>query len=85
MKTDEPLRVEVSNEPNQDDVDYVVNGIISYGNRDSGGASTKRYCLLRGRERRIQGGAIGVSSLDMFLITHLYVDENDRGKGYGTT
>ena len=78
-------KIELCSTATKEDIDFVVNGIIDYGKKSlEENKSEKRYCFLRKENGNLIGGGIGVSSLNMFFITHLYVEEKERCKGYGS-
>ena len=76
--------LEVSQDPSKDDMDYIVDGVTDFGmSQMKGEEPTKVCCTLKGSDGSSIGGILGATSKNMFFISHLYVDEQYRGNGYG--
>ena len=64
---------------------YLSSSIMEYGIEQMNGVKPiKAFCSLKCHNGTLVGGAMGYKALNLFFITHLYVEKQFRGKGYAT-
>lgn len=63
---------------------YLNEGLIGYGVTETAGNRPKYiYCGIKDNQHKYIGGIKGYAMLDLFYISHLFVDENHRNIGLG--
>jgi len=78
------LRLETFEGANSELDDYLSNSIMSYGLKQlQGHQLVKLYCCYR-NGGNLSGAVMGSATRNLFFITHLFVEENQRGNGVGT-
>lgn len=83
MDTDNYL-IETSDQNNPALERYLSKAITNYGiDQLNGEAPRKLYSCLKNQHNVIVGGIMGYASLNMFFITHLFIDESSRNQGLG--
>ncbi len=82
------MKVEVTTDANAEDREYVRSELRKYNNRFLDPRTTHlNYCeicvFLRNDEDEISGGAIGNYGWDWVYLDLLWVDDENRGDGWG--
>ncbi|MFW2372310.1 MAG: GNAT family N-acetyltransferase [Gammaproteobacteria bacterium] len=81
MDTDSYL-IETSDQDNPALEQYLSEAITEYGiNQINGETPRKLYSCLKNQHNIIVGGIMGYATLNMFFITHLFIDESIRNQG----
>jgi len=63
---------------------YLTTAITRYGIQQLNCEEPKKlYSCLKNKENSIVAGIMGYASLNMFFITHLFVDPSIRNQGFG--
>lgn len=63
---------------------YLSDSIMSYGIEQMNGEKPlKAHCLFKDKDGKIIGSVMGYKTLNLFFITHLYVEGKNRCNGYG--
>ena len=77
-------RIENFEHDNQQLEQYLSEAITRYGiDQLKGESPRKQYYSLKNHENIIVGGIMGYATLNMFFISHLYVNESVRNQGLG--
>jgi ribosomal protein S18 acetylase RimI-like enzyme len=79
------IRIETTECENEDVAKYLSDSIISYGIEQLNGNETKRVCCaIKDNNGNLIGGVMGHVTLNLFFISHLYVESEYRGRGHGS-
>ena len=63
---------------------YLSLSIINYGlSQHKGDVPQKLFCACKNAHEKILGAVMGTKTLNLFFITHIYVEEIHRKKGIG--
>ncbi len=78
------IKLDLDCNPTLSDIDVLQKGINQFNNKQLG-ESPKEFCIyLRDDSNVIQGGLFAVSFSESIHIVLMWLDENLRGKGYGS-
>ena len=81
----EELHLETYQEPQAELEKYLFDAIISYGLQQLQGNTPKKLaCCFRNNDGKIVAGIMGSTTLNMFFISHLFVEPAYRNNGIGT-
>lgn len=81
----ENLILETYQEENSELEEYLSSSIISFGiDQLRGKVPRKLSCCFRDNVGKTVAAIMGSVTLNLFFISHLFVDENFRNKGLGT-
>lgn len=79
------LHLEYDKAENSELEKYLSDSIVSYGLQQLRGKKPlKLFCCFRNARGEIVGAIMGSATLNMFFISHLFVEEKMRNKGIGT-
>lgn len=79
----EPVSLEVSGDPNPDDIELIGAGLAAFNEKDVGPAEkrTLAVCMRDGGGHMV-AGLSGYTAWGWLYMQWLWVDENHRGKGF---
>lgn len=78
------LHLESYTEKNEELDKYLSDSIVSYGLAQLQGNEPKKlFCCFRNNENEIVAGIMGSATLNMFFISHLFVETDYRNNGLG--
>ena len=80
----EELNLETYQDDNSELEKYLSDSIIRYGIDQLNGIKPRKlYCCYRDINRRIVGGVMGSKTINLFFISHLFVEPEYRKNGLG--
>lgn len=63
---------------------YLTDSIIDYGIRQLNGSEPiKIFCCCKNNDGALIGAVMGSASLNLFYISHIFVEERQRNRGLG--
>ena len=75
--------LEITEAENEEVERYLTHSIMTYGIEQLNGEEPLRaFCSFREHNDDLIGAAMGYKTLNLFFITHLYVEEQHRNNGY---
>ena len=78
-----PPILETTEAENDELEKYLSNSIMTYGIEQMNGEEPlKAFCSFKDHNDSLIGGIMGYKTLNLFFITHLYVEKQDRNNGY---
>ncbi len=77
--------IEVIESPKLDDIQPIINGVVSYGESLVKDNKPKNLAFYINKDNELIAGIVGSVQYDRFYLSHLWVHENYRNKGYGTS
>jgi len=78
-------RIETTECESEDLAKYLSDSIISYGIDQLNGKEPKKACCaIKDNNGNLIGGVMGYSSLNLFFISHLFVESEHRDRGHGS-
>ncbi|MDH5444814.1 MAG: GNAT family N-acetyltransferase [Gammaproteobacteria bacterium] len=79
------LHLEIFKDDNSELEKYLSDSIISYGIEQLKGNEPKKlYCCYRNSNGKIVAGIMGSATLNLFFVSHLFVEPEHRNNGLGT-
>jgi len=84
INTMNQVKLETTELDNKEIEKYLSDSIIAYGiEQTNGEMPLKVYSSLKDKNGNFIGGIMGYKVLNLFFITHLYVESQHRNNGYG--
>ena len=75
--------LETTEVENEEIEKYLSNSIMDYGIEQMDNKEpVKSFCSLKDHKGNIIGGVMGYKTLNLFFITHLHVEKQNRNNGY---
>lgn len=71
--------------PKSDQVQPIVDGVVSYGESLVQGNNPKKYAFHLIENKHLIGGIVGARQYNRFYLSHIWVSESSRNNGYGST
>jgi len=79
------LNLEIFEEENLEIEKYLSDSIISFGIEQLQGKEPKKaFCCFRNSDGKIIAAIMGSATLNLFFVSHLFVEIEFRNKGIGT-
>lgn len=79
------MKLESYSDENLEVEKYLSDSIVSYGLEQLQGKEPKKlFCCYRGSNGKIMAAIMGSTTLNMFFISYVFVEEEYRNKGIGT-
>jgi len=77
---------ETTETKNEETESYLPGSIMAYGVEQTNGKEPlKAFCYLKDRNGNLPGAVMGYKTSNLFLIMHLYVEEQHRNNSHGHT
>jgi len=70
--------------PKEDQIKPIVDGVIAHGESLVGSNKPSKYAFHLQLDKKLIGGVVGYRQYDRFYLTHIWVTEDYRNKGYGS-
>ena len=78
--------LETTETANEEIEKYLSNSIMAYGIEQMNGEKPfKIFCSFKDHKGNLIGAVMGYKTLNLFFITHLYVEKQYRNNGYANT
>ncbi len=77
--------IELVESPNAGQIQPIVDGVVSYGKSQVKETTQEKFAFHLKVNGALVGGIVGAMQYDRFYLSHIWVSEKHRNKGFGSS